>query len=72
MASILHEAYRLVHGPRQVAYGHPAEDFERIALIWTGILKPLLRRGRVITPAHVGLCMTGVKMSRGNEFAKAR
>ncbi len=56
--SILIEAEGLVHGARQGSYGHPAEDFERQARIWSVIL------GTDVKPEQVGLCMVAVKMSR--------
>jgi hypothetical protein len=43
---------------RQDDYGHPAENFERIARMWTAIL------GTHISPEQVGLCMIAVKISR--------
>jgi len=56
--SPLLDAQRLVYGPREHAYGHPADDFGRTAQIWSAIL------GYPITAAQVGLCMVGVKLSR--------
>lgn len=56
--SILEEAHRLVNGPRQGDYGHPADDFSRTAQIWSAILDI------EVTPQQVGLCMAGVKLSR--------
>lgn len=56
--SPLLEAQRLVFGPRQNSYGHPADDFARTAKIWSAIL------GHDITAEQVGLCMMGVKLSR--------
>lgn len=56
--TILEEALRLVHGARQAAYSHPADDFAKTALIWQAIL------GIEIRPKQVALCMCGVKISR--------
>jgi hypothetical protein len=39
-------------------YGHPAENFARIARMWTAIL------GTHIRSEQVGLCMIAVKLSR--------
>ena len=56
--NILTEANTLVAGDRNDDYGHPADDFDRTAAIWSAIL------GTPITAAQVGLCMIGVKLSR--------
>lgn len=56
--SVLNEAERLVHGARNVDYGHPLDDFGRTAKMWTAIL------GVPITAEQVGLCMCAVKISR--------
>lgn len=53
------EAFRLVHGPRGVNYGHPLDDFTRTGKMWGAIL------GTPPVPAElVGLCMAAVKISR--------
>ena len=57
MNSLL-EADRLVHGERNRDYDHSADDFARTAAIWSAVL------GVRVTPAQVGLCMIGVKLSR--------
>lgn len=36
--TILQEAQAVVFGPRQGAYGHPRDDFERIAILWDAYL----------------------------------
>lgn len=38
MPSILEEAQAVVYGPRQAAYGHPRDNFERTARLWTAYL----------------------------------
>lgn len=62
--SILAEATRLVHGPRQAAYGRPYDDFQRTAQFWTTALEDLLKPGAVIEPQHIALCMILLKVSR--------
>lgn len=57
--SPLAEADRIVSGPRQEDYGHPAEDFARTGRMWGAILGI-----PDVPPASVGLCMTAVKISR--------
>lgn len=57
--SILHEAYSLVHGPRQESYGHPFDDLTRTGRMWGAIL------GTADIPAEtVALCLVAVKISR--------
>lgn len=56
--NILEEANSLVHGDRQIAYGHPLDDFSRTAKMWSAIL------GCQVTAEQVGLCMCAVKISR--------
>jgi hypothetical protein len=56
--SILLEAHGLVHGARQEAYGHPADDFGRTAQMFSAIL------GIPVTAKQAALCMVAVKLSR--------
>ena len=56
--SLLDDAKLLTTTDRREVYGHPAEDFTRIAALWT----PLL--GVLITPQQVGLCMIALKLAR--------
>jgi hypothetical protein len=56
--SILHEADALINGPRQGAYGHPIDNFGRIAAMWTVILD------QQVTAEQVGLCMAALKLAR--------
>lgn len=56
--TILQEADEIVSGDRQKDYGHPLDNFERIAALWEPIL------GIDITPEEVGACMIALKLSR--------
>ena len=57
--TILQEAQRLVHGPRQQSYGHPFDDFTRTGRMWGAIL------GREdVPPDLVALCLVAVKIGR--------
>lgn len=56
--TILEEAQRIVYGPREQAYGHPAEDYERVAALWSVILDT------PVSPAQAALCMVAVKIAR--------
>ena len=60
--SILLEAQRLVHGPRQDAYGHPANDFSRTAALANTLLAGKLSRD--LDARDVALFMVCVKLSR--------
>lgn len=56
--TILEEAQRLVYGARNDDYGHPADDYAKVAMIWTAIL------GVEVTAKQAALCMVGVKIAR--------
>ena len=60
--SILVEAARLVSNDRQQDYGPPKEDFQRIATIWSTLLKNNLKED--LTPIHVASMMIALKLSR--------
>jgi hypothetical protein len=56
--SVLAEAEQIINGPRRDAYGDVAESFNRIASVWSAILK------RPVTAREVALCMIGLKLCR--------
>ena len=56
--NILEEANKIVSGERNTDYGHPADDFQKTADMWTVIL------GVPVTTQQVALCMIAVKISR--------
>lgn len=56
--NILQEAESLIYGDRQQDYGTVAEDFGRVAAMWSVIL------GASVSSEQVGLCMIAVKISR--------
>jgi len=68
--SILAEAQRITSTDRQKDYGHPADDFARTALMWTGILAGKLRDGAVVTAMDVPLCVIAVKLARQSHHHK--
>ena len=54
----LREAARLIHSERNVHYGPPTENFDRIARLWSVVL------GTDVTSEDVAMCMVAVKMAR--------
>ena len=54
----LREAARIIAGDRDIQYGGPEENFDRIARIWSVIL------GIYITQEDVGMLMIGLKIAR--------
>ncbi len=63
-ASVLDTARKVTEGDRRDDYGHPADDFERAALMWTGILRSKLITDQRVTAADVPLCMIAIKLAR--------
>lgn len=61
-ASVLLEAHGLVHGDRQGAYGHPADDFARTAALASAVLAGKLKEPLCAT--DVAAFMVCVKLSR--------
>lgn len=62
--SVLDEAKRITSGDRQDDYGHPIDDFSRVACCWTALLAHKLRPGAHITIHDVPICMIAVKLAR--------
>jgi len=71
--SILEEAQRLVHGPRQGTYGHPIDDYRCTGRLWAAILDRWLKDQGVIPstvvipdidPRVACLMMGAMKISR--------
>jgi|ERR1700723_2867586 len=75
--TILEEAARIVNGPRRQEYGHPKENFNDVAQMWTIVLREkLLGRNKLsnelepITPDDVILMMLCLKICRGKQDYK--
>lgn len=66
--SILQEAHRLTHGPRQADYGHPLDDYTCTAAVASALLSRKLKEP--ITPDEMALIMVGVKLSRQSRQKK--
>lgn len=66
MSTVLQEADVLVNGDRQRDYGHPFDNFNDIAELWSVVLKK--KRGgnsfKTVTPEEVALMMDLLKVSR--------
>ena len=56
--NILREAESLTSGDRNKDYGHPMDDFRRVATMWSALF------GTRITPEQVPLAMICMKLSR--------
>lgn len=63
--SILEEAQRIIHGARNVAYGHPRDNFAAISGLWNGYLDAMATGGRVhFSPQDVANMMILMKVGR--------
>ena len=63
--TILEEAQRLVHGPRQAAYSHPHDDYTRTGRMWGAVIAGWLGQPFPDVPARIAcLMMAAVKISR--------
>lgn len=56
--TVLQEAQRLVYGDRNKDYGSPLSDYEKVAKLWSVVLK------MEVTPLQAALCMCCIKISR--------
>lgn len=55
-------ATQLVLGDRNASYGNPADDYAKVAKLWSGLLHPILQRD--ITPQEAILMMVALKLAR--------
>lgn len=62
--TILEEANSLVNSTRQKDYGHPHDDYTKVAKFWQIILANKLRPDVIIEPEEAAMCMIGIKLSR--------
>lgn len=62
--SILIEAERLVNGPRRSLYGHPLDDYARVAGMANSLFSELLHPDKEFGPEHMPMFMECVKLSR--------
>lgn len=65
--TILQEAQAAVYGDRERSYGHPRDDFARIAALWNGYGQARAPRGAVLLPCgadDVAHMMVLLKMAR--------
>lgn len=62
--SILEEAERLINGDRNRDYGHPYDDWSKVAAMWNAMW------GTDLGPHDVGLAMICIKLARETNRAK--
>ncbi len=62
------EAKKLVFGDRNVQYGSPAQDYERVSKVWSGLLCNKLKLGECLTKEEALMMMAALKLCR--EFHK--
>jgi len=62
--TILQEAQRLVYGDRGADYGHPLDNFNQTAGMWTALLQGKLKPGATFTAEDVGMALVCLKLSR--------
>lgn len=62
--SAVAKGQELVEGERQESYGHPLDNFTRIASFWTTFLDKKLAPGQSVTVEDVGYLMALLKMAR--------
>ena len=61
---ILEEAAEITSVERRQAYGHPVDNFRRIAATWAMVFEDKLREGESVTAQDVAMCMIGLKLAR--------
>ncbi len=61
---ILEEAFDLIRGDRAASYGEAYESFQRIADLWTTLLRTKLKAMSKVSPADVARMMIALKLSR--------
>jgi hypothetical protein len=66
--NLLVEADALTAGARRKEYGHPVDNFNDIARMWSVILSNEAEVN--VTPLQVVLCMTALKICRGKQGYK--
>ncbi len=62
--TVLDEAARIIHGPRQADYGDPSENQANTAKMWSVIL------GTEVSARDVLKCMIAVKLCRDGQKEK--
>jgi hypothetical protein len=68
---ILEEAAEITSTDRRQAYGHPSDNFSRIADVWNVVLADKLVEDAVLDAVDIGRCMIGLKLAR-ESFAHRR
>lgn len=61
--TILEEAQAIIEGPRREAYGDAVQSFERLATVWSALLRV------PVTARQVAHCMIALKLCRDSNAA---
>ena len=68
--SVAVEADKLVHGPRRGTYGHPLDDYTKVAGMLNALFRGLLVVGKQFEPEHMPLILECIKLSREMNLPK--
>lgn len=62
--SICEVADSLINGARRDSYGHPLDDYTKVAAMITGLFHEILKPGKYFKPEHIPMIVSCMKLSR--------
>ncbi len=68
--SILQEADSLIHGARRSTYGHPREDYSKVAGMFNALFSGRLKPGGLFKPEDIPKIVILMKLSREEHYHK--